>query len=141
MLDMVGAAAISDQGQLKQYACTKPIDFAPVVFDENPDFFVGPADAQIRMSGAVIDTYHTTVSGTFSEDGTEIYNADVKMVIDGRDVYSSFGFDVCSLLKCVACPDGAKSCVQLDVLDASSPAVSGVPVDAHINPADYPECR
>jgi hypothetical protein len=146
-IDLVGAVAYEDGGDVVQYECAPALDFVPGNFTSNPFFHVGPQDSELSASGITVPMLQLEVEGRFADDASAIEDVTLTGLIDVAELGTLLGTtDPCSYLaflsiSCVSCPDGSDTCVELEVRDASAPWADGATVDPTVDPDTNAACN
>jgi len=117
-IDFLAGLSVADDPTTQDY-CVQTISMTGGSFAGNPSFSIGPADLSLNVAGTDVTLSNVTISGTFTDDLSQIKAGELDALIDSRPIDASLGQPdgtVCGYgsvfgFTCEACPDGEEYCI------------------------------
>ncbi len=150
-LDLMGAT-VKEDSENEQELCLPTAQIEGADFCSAPRFTGGPADIVFDDPDMPVNLYNAVVSGTFSDDGSEMAAGTCSFQLDCRETGyvidgKTSGDDMCALMEsfgtpCVECAhDGQIYCVDYRIEQIRADAVPGLQLQQADQISDEPECK
>ncbi len=142
-LDIIASIGVEGDA-ITQDECVATTSFTGGSVNENGSFEIGPEDYRIRVHMIDAVMYRTTLTGTFSSDGSGFENATLAGLLDVRELIALFYYEpdvICQMastygIECLACPtDEQAYCVEVMAEDFVGEAAEDLSID-EIGPDD-----